>query len=117
MAKISAYSDTVDGTCGVGVLNSFAVIGNGHNYYGPTTQIEDLDNEGGCGWLICGYVNNDVCRAAYEILKERHKLLFQSPVRRNINSDHDFFFVMYDTLGSEAVASAESTATGWEGLI
>lgn len=117
MSKITAYSDTIQGACGVGTFSEFAIIGGGRDRYGPTTPIEELVNDGGSGWLLCGYINNKECRAAYELLKEKYQIVLQSPVRRNTNSNHDFFFVTYDTLGSEAVASAESTATGWEGLI
>ncbi len=80
--------DTLVGTCGVGVLYNFAVGGWG------TPLGEATDS--GCGWYVAGFVDTDTCKQAYEELCEKYTLVYQSPVRLNINSGNDFFFCIFD---------------------
>lgn len=76
------------GCCGVGVFCDF------DSEWG----IEDLEtapSRGGTEYSIAGFVNTQTCKKAYEILKGRFNIVFQSPVRRNLNSGRDFFFCVY----------------------
>jgi hypothetical protein len=40
-------------------------------------------------------------RDAYEELKNKYKVVFQTPVRKNTNSDNDFIFCVFDTKRSK----------------
>ena len=96
MKKVWGYNSTITGTCGVGVISSLTLRRPPGLPFGMDT-LERLRNNGGCGWCIAGFINTPVCRDAYEILAEKYKIVFQSPIRMNWNSGNNFFFVMYDT--------------------
>lgn len=87
---IRGYAGTVPGTCGVGLFMGFA---NSPSYYsqGPQAAL----NTGGIAYAIAGFVDTIACKEVYENIKEHHKIVFQSPVKRNRNSDNRFFFVVY----------------------
>lgn len=54
---------------------------------------------GGAELGCAGFIDDEDCRAAYEFLAKKHKILFQSTVRKNISSGNDFFFVVYGKKG------------------
>lgn len=49
----------------------------------------------GAGMFVSTFVNNEVCRDAYEELCSRHKLLWQSPVMYNNNSGNELFLCVF----------------------
>lgn len=81
------HQDTLTNTCGVGVLYEF------NNMWGvDPTQVD----EAGCGWYVAGFINTPNCLEAYNELCEKLTLVYQSPVRLNVNSKRDFFFCIFD---------------------
>jgi len=56
-----------------------------------------MKNTGGSRWLLTGFISTDECREAYLKLHNKYKIVLQSPVRMNANSDNEFFFVIWDT--------------------
>jgi hypothetical protein len=84
----------LQGTCGVTLLWDFEM---GHNWdsYGHV-HVADLNGSGGTGYAIAGFIENEICRRTYEELKAQFKIIWQSEVRMNENSDNLFFFVIYD---------------------
>ena len=91
--SVYARLDTVSGACGIGVFDDFSRL-TGWGY-----DIAKSTHEGGAGWLVVGYIDTDICKEAYEILKKRFPIVFESPKRKNVNSGNEFFFVIYDTDG------------------
>lgn len=51
----------------------------------------------GTGYCVAAFIDTAVCRDAYNVVTKKYKVLFQSPVRRNLNSGRPFFFIIYDT--------------------
>ena len=91
---IYTKSRTLAGTCGVGLFHDFSDYSWDYENY----PLARAGAHGGCGWQIAGFINGDPnVKEAYHILKERYKIVMQSPIRRNSNSGHNFFFVLYDT--------------------
>jgi hypothetical protein len=86
-------NDTLSGTCGVGLFYGFRE----NNWYNRRHNSKTTRGYGGCGWQIAGFINDSVRKEVYEDLKERFKIVMQSPVRHNNNSRNMFFFVVYDT--------------------
>lgn len=102
LRRVNGCHGTVPGTCGVGYVSGFTY----HNpreiasdwWLGPTNRVESR-NIGGSGWLMAGFINNTTSRDAYYRLCNRWgQPVFQSPVRRNVNSQNDFFFCIFDTV-------------------
>ena len=91
MKLVLCYSNTIFGSCGVGTFTEFSSC----LQYGR--RLDAVETEGGCGFLLAGFIDTSICRQAYEILAKRFKVVYQSPVRRNTNSGNRFFFVIYDT--------------------
>ena len=92
--SVYARTDAVTGTCGIGV---FYELSNSSSW--RDVNIAKATHEGGAGWLVVGYIDTDICKEAYEILKKRFPIVFESPKRKNVNSGNEFFFVIYDTDG------------------
>ena len=80
-------SITVPGTCGVGLFYTFTREG-----YGYTPEF--VRPCGGAGWEIAGFIDTIACREVYDGLKNRFKIIHQSPSRVNRNSNNKFFFVL-----------------------
>jgi hypothetical protein len=85
-------------TCGVGEVGWFRKEG------GPVwdgKKLASLKPSGGAGWMIAGFTNSlahgDTYEQAYELLKKRWTIVYQSPVRKNKRTGHQFFFCIYDT--------------------
>lgn len=85
---------TVAGACGVGVIHNFGTS----NYYSAEATSR---NPGGAGWLCAGFIyKNKMCDQMFKELNDKYKLVFQTPVRTNINSGNEFYFAVFDTEGS-----------------
>lgn len=85
------YTTTVASTCGLGLFYNFTGSNNG-NY---THLIRDTNFPGGIGYAVAGFIDTQACQRAYLDLAEKYEIVFQSPVKRNSNSGHDFFFCVY----------------------
>lgn len=106
---LTSKSEYIFGSCGVGTFFNFEKEDKEHtwvDYYSyPKNQtrkeirkdITEIKNTGGSGWLLTGFISNDECREAYLKLHNEYKIVLQSPVRMNTNSDNEFFFVIWDT--------------------
>lgn len=89
-------SDFVEFTCGLGWVGNFSFE---QNYY------EDLSDMlqgkfypgGGTPFFVAGFINEEKCKKAYELLESHAVISFQSPVMKNKNSGNDFFFCVFST--------------------
>lgn len=92
--RVAVTSEFVYGACGVSVINDFIGIDNDHQWY---TSIEhmDLTQDAGIGYTMAGFIDNDQCQYVYEHIKLNYKIVFQSPVKLNRNSQHKFFFIIF----------------------
>ncbi len=97
--KVYAYGRTVPGNCGVGYLSDFEFSSDDVDGYWGGNHNESLDIlvTGGAGFMLAGFIKSKVCKAAYERLCALHTLVYQSPVRINLNSRRKFFFCIFDT--------------------
>lgn len=96
--NIYTYCDTIPGNCGVGYLYDIVKQNPTERYYwNSSTTINQLRNQGGPRWLLSGFTNSPELEEAYELLCNKYKLVYQSPVRRNENSGNNFFFCIFDT--------------------
>jgi hypothetical protein len=64
-----------------------------HGYF----SVESGKHAGGAGICGTGFINNDKNKKFYDALCKRHKLVWQTPVRNNINSGNRFFAAFFDT--------------------
>jgi len=51
--------------------------------------------KGGAGFALLAYVDDTICYKMYEAMAKKYPILYQSPVRKNLNSGNDFFFCIY----------------------
>lgn len=94
MKEVCCYSDLVEGTCGLTVLFNFESYDDGDLWMDKVSKLEY--NEG-AGFAVAGFIDTEECRDAYAALSLRFKIVYQSPVRMNTNSNNEFFFCIYDT--------------------
>ena len=96
MSDIYCEHGTVAGACGVGSVSGF-------DYNKPMWMNEESltkGTEGGAGWLTAGFIEKAICKDAYHTLCKKYGApIYQSPVRKNVNSDNEFFFAVWDCLG------------------
>lgn len=94
MAKefLTAYGEWLNGACGVQHLSDFEYS---MSDYRKEDKVEKI-RPGGIGLLTAGFINTDNCKAAYEKLCKTHKLVYRSPIRKNVNSNNWFFFAVFD---------------------
>ncbi len=92
MERLSCICREVDFNCGLGVVGNFDTT------YSLNTaqQITSRFTSYGTGFFVSGFVDDEACKRAYKFLTLRFKLVYQSPVRKNTNSDNDFFFCIFD---------------------
>lgn len=97
---ITAYQEISSDTCGISTFTDFREVPRnqerGGNWYQPT-DLKDMMTDGGCGWIGAGFIDTGVCKHAYEVLSKAHKLVYQTPVRLNVNSGNPFFYAVFDT--------------------
>jgi len=107
MTEVYANKNTVEGSCGLGIFYNFEERTSyryDSEYY---NTISKLYNEGGCGFLIASFITEcfktdeeekiKTCKKAYDQLKNKYSIIFQSEPRYNVNSGNTFFFCVYDT--------------------
>ncbi len=88
--------DEFNGLCGLAALRNFCVKlppYSDYRAFEPARLIEG----GAAGFAVAAFIENNVCRRMYKALKKRFKIVYQSPVRVNRNTNNKFFFVIYDT--------------------
>jgi hypothetical protein len=96
MSKVFVSADTLTGTCGVGVLYDFCSYARWSNL-----AADDVVPPGGAGYVVVGYIKNEICDTVYETLKKRWKIVFESEERVNRNSGNLFYFCVYDVTETE----------------
>ena len=86
MAHIK-YASTLSNGCGIGYWNTMLK---------SSLPLTGDETYGGCGWQIAAFIRGTVYKETYTQLKEKYKIVMQSPVRYNRNSANNFMFVVYD---------------------
>lgn len=76
-----------DGACGVRLLHNFSE-GSGYG--------KEIPKLGEASLSIAAFIDTKTCKKMYKQLKSQFKLVYQSSVRLNTNSDNMFFFCVYD---------------------
>jgi hypothetical protein len=105
-----AYDDTVVGACGLGNKYQFEVE---QDYWGDRDLLTKK-TDGGTGMFIAAFIPEPNCKAAYEELTAKRRIVFQSPVRRNNNSGNKFFFCVFDERdGAIAQKQCPSVEPNW----
>lgn len=94
---VKAYIGAVPGNCGILLLSGHNNNRQPGDYWAPTLTKTRLANSRNTGFGITGFVNEPRCKAVYNWLIKNYEIVYQSPVRRNRNTGHDFFFVVFDT--------------------
>lgn len=98
------YEHTINGSCGVGVVYHFTPDDRFGSKNAPFGQL----HAGGAGWTLASFVvGNEVCDAAYKELKETFPIVYQSPVRTNVNSGNEFYFCIFDRGEQEPIREDE----------
>lgn len=82
------------GGCGVTIFSDFGEYDPWHEKKEVSDDIDFEDS--GAGWGIAAFVDNTSCKEAYEEICSKYPIIFQSPVRRNQNSENQFFFIVFD---------------------
>lgn len=94
------YRTTITGGCGIGIMYSFSKdkIQWSDQINIKNHDFEDYDScVGGCGWQIAAFVDTKECEQMYKEIKECFPIVYQSPIRHNVNSYNNFFFIVFDT--------------------
>ena len=90
--NVHAQQTELDWGCGVKVVGNFCNYGSGYN----KENLSNPDNfYSGTGFFISSFVNDALCRDAYQTIKEKFEITYQSPVKTNSHSGNRFFFIVY----------------------
>lgn len=88
--KVVFYQENLTFCCGVNDIGEFAF------------ENDDVWQDGnavvtksGTGMFTASFIDNEVCAAAYAQLTKEHKLLYQSPLRKNSNSGRQLFLCVF----------------------
>jgi hypothetical protein len=98
--QLACFHGNVPGNCGLGFISGI----NNDRYYtrqGVYSLVRQAELAGGTGFFVSGFVDSKVCKEAYEELCKNYKLVYQSPVRVNRNSNNKFFFCVFDRGGKD----------------
>ena len=95
--KMMSYgvSNELPNCCGVVEFGEFIVDDDsfGWGWQGdPIGELRLGRSDLGCA----AFIDSDECRLAYEKLKDRFNIAYQSSVRKNKGSGNELFFVVYD---------------------
>lgn len=97
---VRGYHTTVTGACGMGVVFDFRNTPKGR--YEEAESLKKGDQRcSGCDMFSSGFIDNAVCKEAYETLTKHFRLVFQTSIRVNRNSDNRFFFCVFDRRTSD----------------
>lgn len=91
---VKAYIGAVPGNCGILLLSGHSLDPDAWSRPLTKKQIESMRST---GFGITGFVDEPRCKAVYDWLTKNYEIVYQSPVRENRNTGHDFFFVVFDT--------------------
>lgn len=114
--KIICEKTTVEAGCGLGYAMYFDSINDNADDAGwayPDEAPGDK-SQGGTGFELACFVHEPECRLAYVAMKKTKRVVYQSPVRVNINSGRPFFFTVFDDKKDKnAKKEAPSKRTRW----
>jgi len=81
------YSTLYDySTCGISIW---------HDFFNPNCTQSNYSRFGGIDFAIAGFVDMPECEKVYNHIKQRHTIVYQSPVKKNKHTDNEFFFVVF----------------------
>jgi hypothetical protein len=80
----------LDYGCGVTVVGNFS-----YNYYSETDFLNPSHLFSGTGFFISSFINNEICREAYNRINKKFQIVWQSPVKVNNKTGNKFFFIVY----------------------
>lgn len=85
--------------CGIQEVGQFLEFGYSQDL---EDDLGDLDEglERGSGRFISTFINNPVCKEAYELFCKRYKLLYQSEPEMNNNSGNCVFVCVFELKGN-----------------
>lgn len=92
---VYGYNNSLTGTCGADIYHSFHLKPT-LNSWNRSTSLSSLNAHGGIDISCAGFIDTPDCKKAYEWLCKKYTLVYQSEVRRNTNSGHNFFFCVFD---------------------
>lgn len=100
--KITFYNSPAETACGLECVGGFKYQDTLAEWQDDGRKVLGRDEmhyeyEKGTGFAMSGFINTPVCKEAYQFLVSNYKLVYQSPVRVNENTDNKFFFIIYDT--------------------
>lgn len=90
-------------TGGCGIINffgfSYGAAGEGYwdNKSLERTILEALQHRH-AGLFMASFIETRACKAAYNLLTSRFRVVYQSSVRRNENTGNDFFMCVFERL-------------------
>ncbi len=114
-------SEITGGQCGIGRLCNFKtrewfaqyIKRTGYDantqpehlgYLSPDTMTNYKTHKGGTGLFGTGFVPTALCQEVYEELCKKFRMVFITPVRKNKNSDNQFFYAMFDDAENEDIS-------------
>jgi hypothetical protein len=103
MNTVFADSNGLPYCCGVDVIGGFSSGRGGREPFDDLTQ-------SGTGLYVSTFTNTAVQRDAYEALKKKYDILFQSKPYRNKNSGNMLFLVVY---GPKKRTKKEGKSSSW----
>lgn len=80
--------------CGVDDVGGFEFVKAEYSWEKGQYPLGELISSG-TGLFTASFVNNKECEEAYKQLCSTHKLLYQSPKKRNRNSNRDVFLCVF----------------------
>jgi hypothetical protein len=84
-------TEYIYGACGVSVISDFEING----VLGVDLHEGDLTKDAGIGYTLAAFVNAEPSRIVYDVIQSKYKIVFQSPVKINMNSGNEFFFIIF----------------------
>ena len=120
------HSSMVSGQCGIGIIKSITDMTSDprdvktlrSGFFAPDYSVVDssipkdrinrIHHKGGCAFFGTGFINTPVMKELYSWLCANYKMVSITPVRRNRNSDNNFFYAMFDDKENNDVAYIES---------
>lgn len=96
---IYASFDTLSYCCGVSEVGYFSFTK--HNSYDSLENIiQYIKASEETGYIVCTFINNDVCKEAYDFLCKHTKLVSQTPPKINyVYADNEVFVAVFDCKG------------------
>lgn len=89
--KVSFYSETLPGSCGVEILYDFKTP-----QYSTSNELKSHITQGGAGFICAGFIeNHEYSDEMFQQMSDKYDVLFVSPVRLNRNSENQFYFAVF----------------------